>query len=162
LVRPKDTWAGLSAGISTGLCATLAATACGFGWAITMGYVLVPSLPDLQLLADPAAPQTPAPANAGHARHAPRRGQPTQTYPRPKEIPEQERSNLLYRKIVADQVTNSGAAPLMALGFTLALYGAVAVCGTLAARYLLQRGGHPSEILWPYVELTVPGSVAVV
>src|SRR5438445_7265180 len=46
LVRSKDRWGDVSAGLTTALTSSLAAYVVGIGWAVTMATVVVPSISD--------------------------------------------------------------------------------------------------------------------
>ncbi|MDB5311009.1 MAG: hypothetical protein JWO38_5211 [Gemmataceae bacterium] len=153
LVRSKDRWGEVSAGLTTALTGTLAAYAVGIGWAVVLATVVVPSIWDLTLFGD----STKAPAEAA--------GKPSdvlaERYPDLKEQPADERGGKFFAKIVADQVVGSAYGVWLGVGLSLATVGLLGFCGTLAGGWLLRRGGSCRSIAVPYFELTVSTSVAV-
>jgi hypothetical protein len=151
LVRSKDRWAEVSAGLTTALTGSLAAYVLWIGWAVTLATVVVPSISDLTLFGD----STRAPAAAA--------GNPSdalaQRYPDLKDTPADERGARFFPKIISDQVVGSAYGVWLGVGVSLATVGLLAFCGTLAGGWLLRRGGSWRSMVVPYFELTVSTSI---
>jgi hypothetical protein len=153
LVRSKDRWGQVSAGLTTALTSSLTAYVVWIGWAVNLGTVVVPSLSDLTLFGD----STRAPLKANEAPS----DVLTKRYPDLKEKPADERGGKFFAKIVADQVVGSAYAIWLGVGFSLTTVGLLGLSGTLAGGWLLRRGRSWRAIVVPYLELTVSTSVAV-
>jgi hypothetical protein len=154
LVRPRDVWADVSAGITTALASTLSSFAAGIGWAVILAMTVVPSIADLTWFGDatrrPAAAQGPlAHPSAVLVEH----------YPDLADLPADDRGGRFMSKVVADQVTGSAWGVWLGLLLSLATVGGVGFCSTLAAGYLRRRGGSLRTIAVPYLELTVSTSL---
>ena len=151
LVRPRDIWADLSAGVSAALACTLAAFVTCIGWAVVLACVVVPSIADLTLLGDSV--------------HAAAGNHPSQAlaarYPDLQAVQPDQRGAKFMPKIVSDQV--SGGVQSVWIGVLMALLsaGSLALSGTLAAGYLMRRGGGWPRMIWQYLEMTAPMTVAV-
>jgi hypothetical protein len=152
LVRPRDAWADLSAGVTTALAATLSAFVSCVGFPVILALVVVPSLADLTLVCHSAS--TPA-AEAGktisHASAA-----LAQRYADLAATEPERRGELFMSKIVSDQVSGSLSAVCVGVLVALLTAGSLALCGTFAAGFLLRRGQRLARVVVPYLEVTLP------
>jgi hypothetical protein len=155
LVRPRDAWADLSAGITAGLAGTLAAYAAGIGWAALLALTIVPSISDLTLLGNAA--RLPPAEESQSAKH------PSEVlverYPELGAVAANERGPRFFPKIVADEVIGTGYGVWLGLFISLGSCGILGCASTQAAGYLVRRGGSVWAIGLPYLELTVSSSV---
>ncbi len=151
LVRPRDVWADLSAGLTAALACTLAAFASCIGWAVVLALVVVPSISDLTLLGDSVQVKAGVHPSKPLVEH----------YPDLKSVEPDQRGAKFMPKIVSDQV--SGGLQSVWIGMLMALLtaGSLAMCGTLAAGHLMRRGGNWKRMIWPYFEITMPLTVAI-
>jgi hypothetical protein len=154
LVRPRDWWSDLGAGLATGLSAGLWAFVLSIGWAVVMALTVVVSLTDLGLLGK---------AIDGDARRAQPPGHPSDVlvakYPDLAELPEEQRGHALTLKIVADAVVGSALAIWIGVGMCLGLGAGAGICQTLAAGYLRRTRTGLAPMFFPYLELTVPATM---
>ena len=141
--RPRDLWDDLSAGLSAGLAATLAAFVSCFGWSAVLAWVVVPSIADLTLATDTA------PASRSLVEH----------YPDLAKVEPGRRGGIVMAKIVADQVSGATKAVWAAVLLSALTAGLLAMAGTLAAGYLRRQGARLQDLLFPYLELTIPTAV---
>ena len=152
LVRAKDRWAEVSAGLTTAMTGSVAAYVVGLGWAVTLALVIVPSISDLTLFGE----STKAPTTIT--------GKPSdvlvEQYPDLKAQPEDQRGGKFFAKIVADQVVGSAYGVWLGIGLAFATIGTLGFCGTLTGGWLLRRGGSWQSVVVPYSELTVATSFA--
>jgi hypothetical protein len=154
LVRPRDVWGDISAGITTALSSTLSSFAAGIGWAVILALTVVPSIADLTWFGNatrqPAAVEGPlAHPSTVLVEH----------YPDLADLPPDERGGRFMAKVVADQVIGSAWGVWLGLLLSLASVGSLGFCSTLAAGYLCRRGGSLRAIALPYLELTVSTSL---
>lgn len=152
LVRSRDRWEEVSAGLTTALTASVAAYVVWIGWAVSLSTVVVPSISDLTLFGD--STRTPVDANLPPSEVL------TKRYPDLKETPPNERGARFFAKVVSDQVVGSAYGIWMGAGFSLATIGLLGFCGTLAGGWLLRRGESWRSIIVPYFELTLSTSLA--
>lgn len=151
LARPRDIWADLSAGLSAALACTLSAFATCIGWLVVLAMVVVPSISDLTLLSESVrSPAGKHPSQELAAR-----------YPDLKSVEPDERGAKFMPKIVSDQVSGGIQSVWVGLLMALLTAGSLAMCGTLAAGYLMRRGGGFPRLIMPYLEITVPLTVTV-
>lgn len=151
LVRPKDRWEAVSAGLTTAATASFAAYVLWIGWAVTIATVIVPSISDLTLFGQ----STRAPAEAtAHPSDV-----LTESYPDLKATPADARGDVFFPKIVSDQVVGSAHGVWCGVVLAVAGVGVPGLCGTLAGAWLLCRGGARWKTLLTYAELTVATSV---
>jgi hypothetical protein len=151
LVRPKDRWEAVSAGLTTAATASFAAYVLWIGWAATIATVIVPSISDFTLFGQ----STRAPAGAtAHPSDV-----LTETYPDLKATPADARGDVFFPKIVSDQVVGSAFGVWYGVITAVAAVGVPGLCGTLAGAWLLRRAGGRWAKLVSYLELTVATSV---
>jgi hypothetical protein len=132
LARPRDAWADLSAGLTTSLASTIAAFVSFVGWAFAWGFVVLPSIDDLNSLAD-------AFDNPPSAEH---RSQPlVDRYADLENVADDGRARKLLGKIVTDQMVGSLRAAWTGMAISFVSFGALALTGTLAAGFVWRRGG---------------------
>ena len=153
LVRGRDRWGQLAAGLTTALTSSFMAYFLWIGCHVSVASVIVPSIPDLTLLAD--ATKQPVVAS----------GVPSdvlaERYTDLKETPPEERGGIFFAKIVSDQVSGSVHGVWLGVGLSLASVGAVGLIGTMTAAWLYRRGGSFRSILVPYLELSLSTSITV-
>jgi tRNA A-37 threonylcarbamoyl transferase component Bud32 len=143
LVRPRDAWGDLAAGLATGLTGGVVAFTGVGAWVLLLRFALVPALGDLDLL-----------VRTGTDAHG--AAVLAEAYPDLQGVPAEERGQVLAQKIACD------VALLMPLGLWLGMTMALTAFGlfvtgqALAAGYLLRRGGRARDALLPYLELVVP------
>lgn len=151
LVRSKDRWGDVSAGMTTALTSSLAAYVVSIGWAVTVATVVVPSIADLTLFGN----STRAPTEAT--------GKPSdvlaERYLDLKETPADDRGAVFFAKIISDQVIGSVNGAWIGVGVSLVTVGLLGFSGTLAGGWLLRRGGPWWSIVVPYGEFTVATSL---
>ncbi len=152
IARPRDAWADLSAGITTGLAATLAALASGLGMAVILALVVVPSINDLTVFGQ--ATRAPAGGSAANPSDVLAR-----RYPDLESVPPEQRGNLYFAKIVSDQVAGSSLAMGISVLMGFIWYGGLGLFGTLAAGHLLRRGDRRWALMIPYLELSISNAV---
>ncbi len=152
LVRPKDRWEAVSAGLTTATTASATAYVLWIGWATTLATVIVPSISDFTVFAQSTRTPTEATANPSDVL--------TEPYPDLKAIPANERGDLFFPKIVSDQVVGSAYGIWYGVILSIAAVGVPGLCGTLAATRLLGRSGRCSRF-FSYIELTVATSVPI-
>lgn len=152
LVRGRDRWSEVSAGLTTALVGSAAAYVVGIGWAFSLAMVVVPSLADLTLLGD--ATKAPAADAAAPSDVL------VQRYPDLGAKPADERGGVLFAKIVADQATGSAYGIWLGVVVSLTTVGGVGFTGTFVGGWLLRRDGSWRAALWPYFEVTVTTSIA--
>jgi hypothetical protein len=168
LVRPKNRAAEVVAGAATGLVGGMATFAFGGGWLFVVATTLFPASQegsDLRLLSEAAyieerglLPLLPPGAN----RHPEPAERLLEKYPDLREVPAPERGRLLYQKIMADWTAGIpvgiGLGLLCIVGMSLV----VTLAETLAAGMLLRRLGQVRAVIWPYIELAVPGAILAI
>jgi hypothetical protein len=151
LVRRRDRWDQVSAGLTTGLTSSLAAYVVGLGWAVALATTVVSSIADLTLFGE--ATKTPAvgakPADAL-----------LKYYPDLANKPADERGGVFFAKIVSDQVAGTAYGVWWGVGLSLASVGTLGLFGTLVGGWLLRRGGSWRANVVPYFELTVATALA--
>jgi hypothetical protein len=167
LVRPKNRAAAVAAGGATGLLGGLAAFALGGGWLFVVGTTLyTPNHKDsdLWLLSKAARmDEEPGPGMAEPGAKL-RRGPAErllEKYPDLRAVPAQERGRVLYYKIMADWSAGIPIGIGLGLISLLSATVAVSVAETLAASILLRRLGRVRAVIWPYIELAVPGVLLI-
>jgi hypothetical protein len=153
LVRPRDRWEAVSAGLTTAAAGSATAYVLWIGWKVAIATVLVPSVSDMTLLAE--STRTPAAATAAPSDVL------ADQYPDLKGVPGDERGALFFPKIMSDQVVGSAHGVWIGVVTAVGLVGLPSLCGTLAAAWLLRRGGAWWVLLLSYVELTVAISVTL-
>lgn len=121
LIRPRSMGTDLNAGLAAGTVTVFALLVGGLVQALVLASVLVPQLPDLHLLCQGTFPP---PEIKGQAAA----DELLRKYPDLKAVPADERSKLMYGKLVADQT----------LGTADALWRFAEPAGVIASRLLLQ------------------------
>jgi hypothetical protein len=153
VARPRDAWESVTAGVTAALASTLASFAACIGWTAALALVVVPSLQDLSLVCDAAVP----PPGASMQ-------QPSETlaelHPDLQGIAAGERTKAMFPRLIADLTAGSVRAIVVGLVAAACLCGVAAFLGTLAGSYLLRSRHRRLSILGPYVELTVPTTLA--
>ena len=145
LVRPKDRWAAVSAGLTAGATASAAAYILWIGWLTTLATAVVPSVSDMTLLGN----ATRTPEVSLHPSDT-----LVESYPDLQAVSVDERGGRFFAKIVSDQVVGSASGVLLGVLISIACIGAPAFCGTLAATWLLRQGGAWCPRLSRYIEMT--------
>jgi hypothetical protein len=162
IVRPRDRWGDAGAGLATGLVAGITAFTTSMGWKTVLGATLLSSWADLALL-DRACRLDEPPAQA--AGGAQGRSHPSdvlvEKYPDLRRVPAEQRGEVLSRKIAYDVALRIQLGIWLGMAGALALFTVFATGEAVAAGYLLRRRGRVLAILLPYLELTVPGLVAL-
>ncbi len=153
LVRGRDRWGQLAAGLTTALTGSFMAYFLWIGCLVSVASVIVPSIPDLTLLADSTkqpvvASEVPSDVLA-------------ERYPDLKDTPTEERGRVFFAKIVADQVGGTAHGVWLGIGVALTSVGGVGLFGTMTASWLYRRGGSFRSILAPYLELSLSTSITV-
>lgn len=151
LMRPKDQWESVSAGLTTAATASAAAYVVWIGWVVTIGMVIVPSAPDMIVLGKSS--RTPAEVTAHPSDVL------TTPYPELKATPVDDRGELFFSKVMSDQIVGSVHGVWFGVIVSMAAVGLPAFFGTLAGAWLLRRGGSRWSNLISYLELTVATAV---
>jgi tRNA A-37 threonylcarbamoyl transferase component Bud32 len=159
LVRPKDFWADVGAGLATGLVAAVTAFLWSIGPSCLTMFTIIHTHSDLTLLGDsfptrePGAMAVDRPASA-KAEH------PQETllrlYPDLQPVAEKERGRLLYAKVRADYVAGFFNAIWYGMAHSLVVFLSVSMSGTLAAGYLLRRRRASFSVVLSYLEMFLP------
>lgn len=152
LVRRRDRWDQVSAGLTTGVMSGLAAYVVGLGWTVALATTVVPSIADLTLFAE--ATKTPAVVGEKPADAL------LKYYPDLASKPADERGGLFFAKIVSDQVAGAAYGVWWGVGLSMASVGTLGLFGTLVGGWLLRRGGSWRQNVVPYLELTVATALA--
>jgi hypothetical protein len=162
IVRARDRWGDLAAGLATGLVAGITGFTTSLGWKTVLGSTLLASWGDLALLGRASRPEGP-PAAAG--RPAGGRPHPSdvlvEKYPDLRNVPPERRGEVFSRKIAYDLALNIQLGIWAGMAGALGMFAGMATGQALAAGYLLRRRGRVRAIVLPYLELTVP-SITVV
>jgi hypothetical protein len=157
LVRPKDRWGDVAAGLATGLVGGAVASTGGV-WKVLLTFAVLPPLSDLHLLGETArleaAPEAPVVArqkSLGSSKAL------LEKYPDLRTLPPEQRGEALARKIGYDVAL--GIPLWMWAGFFLVLggYAVVSTGEALLAGSLLRRRGRARAVVLPYLELLLPG-----
>lgn len=151
LVRPKDRWEAVSAGLTTAATSSATAYLLWIGWMVTVAMVIVPSVSDMNLFANSTKLPAEATAHPSDVLLAP--------YPDLKATQADERGASFFAKIVSDQVVGSAHGIWCGVAMSVATVGLPGLCGTLAGTWLLRRRGAWWSKLFAYLELTVATAV---
>ncbi len=167
LVRPKNRAAAIAAGAATGLLCGIASFAFGLGWVFLAATTLYPaSQPDSDLtLLSKTAWIEPGPKPAMPRTDGKRRPDAAERllkkYPDLPQIPPGDRGRLLYYKIKVDFMEGIPLGIWFGLVTCLVSCVVISVAETLAANSLLRRLGQPRAVIWPYIELAIPGTFLI-
>jgi hypothetical protein len=154
MLRPRSAWGDANLGLRAGLVAGVSMYLCGVGWAVILALTTVPSLQDMLLLANGyQTAQTPEP----HPQEV-----IVEAYEDLAALPEKDRANALFTKIVADSVVGSGYAVWVGLAICLGIFVPVGIYQTMAAGYLQRQQERPwyAQVL-PYFEVSLTGTSLV-
>jgi serine/threonine protein kinase len=171
LVRPRNRAAEVAAGAVTGLVTGVSSFAFGIGWMFVGALTLYPASladSDLRLLSESAWVE-PAPDAAPDSAARPTAADPQRAaagrllakYPDLSDVPAADRGRVIYLKIMADQGARTQWGILLGLVFAVGTGVCVSVAETLAAGVLLRRIGRVRAVIWPYLELAVPGALLI-
>jgi hypothetical protein len=158
IVRPRDRWGDLAAGLATGLVAGITGFATTLGWKMILGATLLQSWGDLALLGR---------ASRTEAAGRPAGGRPhpsdvlAEKYPDLRNVTPDRRGEVFARKIAYDLALNIQLGIWAGMAGSLGLFAGMATGQALAAGYLLRRRRRVRAVLLPYLELTVPTLLAV-
>ena len=146
LVRPRDWWGDLSAGLTSGLVAAGTSYVLGLGWASTLATTIVPSIADITFVTGPnVTPDLVA-----------------ERYPDLVTVEADKRGGVLMGKIIADQMSGGATGVWFGAAMALLTAGLTAVGGAITAGYLRRRGDALRPAAWAYVGMTIPSVVTVV
>ena len=145
LVRPRDWWGDLSAGLTAGLVAACTTYLIGVGWVTSLATTVVPCLSDLTFVTKPDT--TPAKL--------------AERYPDLESVEPKERGPIMMAKIVSDQVSGTAVGVWSGALLSLLTAGLFGACGTMAVGYLRRRGDHPRQAVWSYIGMTVPTAITL-
>jgi hypothetical protein len=159
LLRPRDRWASLAAGLGTGLFAALVAYALVIGPFVTSRRVLRSQEVDLELLAygcfDPNLKvRLRDDLRGASARYEESRAVMARRYPDLMDRPPNQAAEALARKVRFDLVLDSYQAVWIGLGTALTVCVLPAVLQTVFAGWLLRRYGRVRPTLLLYGELS--------
>jgi tRNA A-37 threonylcarbamoyl transferase component Bud32 len=157
IVRPRDRWGDLAAGLATGLVAGITGFTTSQGWKVVLSATLLPSWGDLALLGRASRPEGPPAAGKRHPSD-----ELVEKYPDLRHVPPERRSEVLSRKIAYDLALNIQLGIWAGMAGVLGLWAGCATGQALAAGYLLRRRGRLRSALVPYLELTIPTFAAVI
>jgi hypothetical protein len=142
-VRPRDRRGDLAAGLATGLVAGLTAFTVAAGWGAVIALAILPSLPDLGLLAQ---------AGRGEGASA-----LVEAYPDLERVAPEERGAMLSHKITCDIALRAPLGIWLGLLAALGVFGVVSTAEALAAGHLLRQRQRAGAVLASYLELVLPG-----
>jgi len=145
LVRPRDWWGDLSAGLTAGLVAAVTTYLIGIGWASTLATTVVPSISDLTFV---TAPDT-TPAKLA------------ERYPDLASVEPEKRGPIMMAKIVSDQISGGAVGIWAGALLSLLTAGLFGLCGTMTFGYLHRRAGTSRQTMWPYLGMTVPTAITL-
>ncbi len=158
LVRPKDRWGDLGAGALCGLFAGIVGFTLYIGPACVLTFMIVASLGDLTHLSQ----SYPTKAEAAEEPHVSARLHPQDwlvaRYPDLRDVPEHERANLLFSRLVAREVVGAFYGVWCGVLFIPLGYVPMGVLCTVSAGYLYRRRGRVVPILLPCLELSFAAS----
>jgi tRNA A-37 threonylcarbamoyl transferase component Bud32 len=159
LLRPKDRWASLAAGLGTGLFAGLVTYTLVLGPFITSRRVLRSQEIDLQLLTygcfDPKlGVHLGQPPPGAEAKYEEARALLARRYPDLLDRPPNRAAEALARKMMFDMILDSYQAVWIGLLAALGLCVVSVVLQTLFAGWLLRRHGRLGPVLLWYAELS--------
>jgi hypothetical protein len=160
LVRPKDRWGDLVAGLATGLVAGALAFTGGGAWKMVLTFVVLPAMSDLHLLGEAARLEETPPGGAA--------GPPGQTsgrpatalldkYPDLRAVPPEKRGEALARKIGYDVALDTPLWVWAGMVLAMVSFAFVSTAEALLAGYLLRQRGQARLVVLPYLELLLPG-----
>lgn len=152
LLRPKDLFADIIAGLSTGIVAGLAAFSMGIGWLWVSHFTLTRSYDDTKLLAHSHDVNQ---RRLGAAR-ASLDEEILNRYPDLSVYPQPERVNYLFTKLQADLYMSSLFGIWWGMLVSLSLAAMTVVSQTIAAGFLLRSRERVSLMFLPYLELSLP------
>jgi hypothetical protein len=162
IVRPRDRWGDLAAGLATGLVAGITGFTSSLGWKTVLGVTLLSSWADLALLGRASRPGGPPQAAGGQAGGRPHPSDVlADKYPDLRDVPPERRGEVFSRKIAYDLALNIQLGIWAGMAGALGLFAGGATGQALAAGYLLRRRGRVRAIVLPYLELTVPSLLVV-
>jgi predicted Ser/Thr protein kinase len=163
IVRPRDRWGDVGAGLATGLVAGITGFTTSMGWKTVLGATLLSSWGDLALLGRACQPQELVPPAAGGAAQG--RPHPSdvlvEKYPDLRAVPPNQRGEVLARKIAYDLALRIQLGIWAGMVGAMVLFTVFATVEAVAAGYLLRRRGRVLAILLPYAELVVPCLMAI-
>ncbi len=146
LVRPRDRWADLSAGLTAGLAAAATTYTLTLGWPAVLGTVVVPTIADMTYLTGSGVtPESMA-----------------ERYPDLGTVEPEKRGGYLMAKVISDQAGGGAIGVWIGVFLSLMTAGTLGVGGALAAGYLRRRNESSRVPAWSYLGLTVPISITVV
>ena len=175
--RSRDRWSHLGGGAAVGLIAAVVAFTLYIGPATVLAMAVVPTIGDLNSLAagysKPPSAQAhdaakSAPENqsqehssngTGRERVKTPQEQLLEQYPELAAVPEGERGNLLYPKIISRNVVGIVEGIAWGMMLTLATAIPLAIGGALLAGHLVRVWGSPRAALVPYLEAYAAVSV---
>jgi hypothetical protein len=158
IIRPRRVMSAAMLSLGTGTVAGLASFLAGIGWPMVLTLTIVPSLPDMQLLADVRGSERSEPQEATPPDQSDRL---LEKYPDLTKVAEKDRSQRLMGKIVADQVTGSYEGMLWGMLFPFALFGLTGFSQGFIAGALLRRGNSRLGSLLPYLEISLPTTMLI-
>jgi hypothetical protein len=162
LVRPRDRWSEVGAGLGTGLAAGLSQFTFGTGPATVLALAIVVSLQDLKLLAEGYATRAGPPVSEEPQQPKPHpQDALLEKYPDLAAVPEQQRAGILYGKIAADNVAGTFLGIWLALLMSFWAGAGMAVCQTTVAGSLLRSRNRLRAVFLPYLELSLPAGILI-
>jgi hypothetical protein len=144
LVRTRDAWGDLGAGLATGVVAGVVAFAVVGAWMVLTRFALAPSLDDLDLLAESAG----RPEVGGERL--------LEKYPGLREVPPELRGKVLARKVAYDVALRTPMGVTMGMRLITVVFGLFVMGQALVAGHLLRSRGGTLAALPPYLEVVVP------
>lgn len=157
VVKPRDRWSDIGAGISSGIVCGITSFLMGVSQAVLLALVVVPQLQDMQLLAHGCFDiELQGEEEMGPIE--PAAEQLLRKYPDLASM-EPEHRVRIFSKIIADMVVAVFMAVWHSFFGCLVLAVGVVVCQTMAAGYVVRSRQRWHHILFPYLELSVPAAL---
>jgi hypothetical protein len=156
LVRPRDALGDLAAGLATGLVGGVVVFTGAGSWVLLLRFALVPSLPDLELLAR---------TNQDGVPRAEAASVLVERYPDLRDVPANERSKVLAQKIAYDVALRLPLGIWLGMLFVLAAFALFVMGQALVAGYLQRHSPAGDDraraVFLPYLELVVPAFLLI-
>jgi hypothetical protein len=163
LVRPKNRAADVATGVVTGFVAGATFFTLSAGWLFVYLEALAPTQTDLQLLSEaawlePAQADRPAPLGETQALSVDRL---LNKYPDLREVPAQERGQVLYHKLRADLLAGIPLGIWSGVLFVLVCSVGAATIQVVAAGPLLREQRPWRAVILPYLEVALTATVVI-
>lgn len=160
-VRTRDRIEDISAGTTAGLTAAFVAFIGVIGWQATIAHTVVPSLPELTILANAANPIDVSKLDPSSSLIPEKTPTLAETYPGIEAASPRERANALVAKFTADQVRGTRRGFLTGGLLALISVGCVCLLGTMSGGWLRRQPISSVAIVGLYAEMMIPATMTI-